>query len=103
MIMKKIQFQNRQYLIINLEIKKISSNDYLMISPKNSKVFYCNTITMRIYSYLYNDAVTSINDIKNKLQLEFQVDSLLEQKVIEDIENTIHYFKEHHVLKEINE
>ena len=53
--------------------------------------------------YLYNDAVTSINDIKNKLQLEFQVDSLLEQKVIEDIENTIHYFKEHHVLKEINE
>lgn len=101
--MKKIQFQNKQYLIINLEIKKISSNDYLMVSPKNSKAFYCNTITMRIYSYLYNDAVTNINDIKNKIQLEFQFDTLLERKVIEDIINIIHYFKEHHVLKEINE
>ena len=103
MIMKKIQFQNKQYLIINLEIKKISSNDYLMVSPKNSKAFYCNTITMRIYSYLYNDAVTNINDIKNKIQLEFQFDTLLERKVIEDIINIIHYFKEHHVLEEINE
>lgn len=101
--MKKIQFQNKQYLIINLEIKKISSNDYLMVSPKNSKAFYCNTITMRIYSYLYNDAVTNINDIKNKIQLEFQFDTLLERKVIEDIINIIHYFKEHHVLEEINE